>query len=114
MPSALGLRRGESLEAVDRDVQVLAEGAHRGGGVLKIVVQVEAVVGLGLLGLLGCCLEELGEAFQEPVGRFQNVIDELGCLVERLGGVEPVGQVQDDAAVDVVACGVGGGAGLGS
>ncbi|MEV0636285.1 hypothetical protein AB0I77_15190 [Streptomyces sp. NPDC050619] len=90
---------GEGLHAFDGDVQVLADGAHRGRGFLEVVGQAEPVVAFGLFGLLGCCLEELGEAFEEPVGRFQDLVGELGGFFVRCGGVEPVGQVEDVAAV---------------
>ncbi|WP_405734898.1 hypothetical protein OG607_41365 [Streptomyces sp. NBC_01537] len=96
------------MHPVDGDVQVFAEGAHRSGGFLEVVVQVEPVVAFGVFGLLGRCLEEFSEAFQEPVGRFQDLVGELGVFVVGRGGVEPVGEAEDLEAEDVTARGVGG------
>ncbi|MFD4633535.1 hypothetical protein ACFVYR_31240 [Streptomyces sp. NPDC058284] len=62
-------------------MQVLTESAHGGRGVLQVVVEVESVVVIGLLGLLGRRFEELGEPRQQAVGRFQDLVGEGGGLL---------------------------------
>ncbi|MBM7167053.1 hypothetical protein JQK87_01160 [Streptomyces sp. G44] len=72
-------------------------------------MQVEPVVVIGLLDLLGCRLEELGEPLQQAIGRFQDLVGEgSGMLVGR-SAVELVGEREDLAAVDVASVGIGGG-----
>ena len=55
-------------------MQNLAEMADLGGSVGEVIGEVEAVVLLGLLGLLTGCFEELAELRQQAVDRIQDLV----------------------------------------
>lgn len=59
-------------------MQDLAEVADLGGCVGEVVGEVEAVVLLGLLGLLTGCFEELAELRQQTVGGLKDLVQEGG------------------------------------
>ncbi|MFF1420063.1 hypothetical protein [Streptomyces sp. NPDC058280] len=108
-----GARRGtESAYPVDGHVQVFAEAADGGCCVLEVVVQVEAVIEFGVLGLLGCGFEEVREAFQQSGSWMQDLVGQCGGELVRLGGVELVGEMEDRVAVDVAAIRTGRRAGV--
>lgn len=73
-----GRERGERPHPVLRHVQDLAEVADLGGCVGEVVGEVEAVVLLGLLGLLTGCFEELAELRQQTVGGLKDLVQEGG------------------------------------
>lgn len=92
---------GEGPHPVDGGVQVLIQPPDVDGGFLEVLGEVEPVVRVGLLGLLTGGFEEVREAFEGTVDRIKNLLDELGGLVVGLGAVEPVGQSEETASVDV-------------
>lgn len=92
-------------------MQVLADLAQGGCGVVEVVVQVVLLI-TEFLDLLGGRLEELGEPFEESVGGFQDLVDEAGGVLVGSGFLELVREVQDVAAVAVVVRRVGGGVGV--
>ncbi len=100
-------RRCERTHLVGGGVQVLAEAAQGGCRVVEVVVQVESVFALGFSGLLGGCLEEVRESFENAADRVEDLVGECGGVFVRAGGVEAVGQAEDGPAVDVASFGNG-------
>ncbi|MDF3148216.1 MULTISPECIES: hypothetical protein [unclassified Streptomyces] len=71
---------------------MFAEPTQRDLGGAQVVVEVVAVLALGGLGRLARCFEEVCEMFERARGRVQDLVEELGGVLVRVGRVQPVGE----------------------